>query len=298
MDITDADMDSDFGYTTNHPDIVAHAKRCYAEYPTIVNNIPKEKNIYDKSIENYALIDNNLAKSQLDIGESSNLAQIAQTYACNFSDQKYQDYTCILSVVAQISIDNCKRRYDIDTTDEIRRIRNDMNIKEHGYPQFWQLIRPDFNKSRINEHLRCPMNYLCDLDLSKYRSDDDTLPMSRFFISYKNNNRVQSRKVEELIEKYSLKITNSLSDDPDDDGKSFLLRSDFDDLVSEIQNTTISSNYLGMFSWLIDRAFRITPDLKKMGHKVQSQINRNRALLIRVLYLVNKKALLKCFGKH
>lgn len=92
------DQDSDFGYTTNQPDIVAHARYCYLNYPTIVNNIPKDSNSYGNTKDDFALIDNKLAASQLDIGESSNLAQIAQTYSCNLSDSKYDDYVCILSV--------------------------------------------------------------------------------------------------------------------------------------------------------------------------------------------------------
>ena len=35
-------------------------------------------------MDDYAAIDNKLAESQTDIGESSNLAQIAQTYDYNF----------------------------------------------------------------------------------------------------------------------------------------------------------------------------------------------------------------------
>ena len=65
-----------------------------------MNNIPKEQNVYKNTMDDYAKIDNGLAKSQTDIGESSNLAQIAQTYACNFADEKYQDYVCILSILA------------------------------------------------------------------------------------------------------------------------------------------------------------------------------------------------------
>ena len=89
-----ADQDSDSGYTTNQTDIVEHARLCYLNYPTIVNNIPKDKNCYRRTMDDYAKIDSGLANSQLDIGESSNLAQIAQTYACNFSDQKYINYVC------------------------------------------------------------------------------------------------------------------------------------------------------------------------------------------------------------
>ena len=95
-----SDMDSDSIYTTNQKDIVAHAKYCVKHYPTIVNNIPKEKNTYSSSLENFAKIDNKLAASQMSIGSSSNLAQIALSYSYSFSDQKYINYVCILSVLA------------------------------------------------------------------------------------------------------------------------------------------------------------------------------------------------------
>ena len=95
-----ADMDSDSIYTTNQKDIVAHAKYCVKHYPTIVNNIPKEKNSYSSSLEDFAKIDNKLAASQMSIGSSSNLAQIALSYSYSFPDKKYINYVCILSVLA------------------------------------------------------------------------------------------------------------------------------------------------------------------------------------------------------
>lgn len=79
---------------------MAHAKYCVENYPTIVNCIPKEKNIYDNTPLDFAKIDNRLAASQVAIGQSSNLAQIALTYTYNFKEQKYEDYVSILSVVA------------------------------------------------------------------------------------------------------------------------------------------------------------------------------------------------------
>lgn len=87
-------------FCTNQPDITNHAKHCYINNPTVVNNIPKEKNHYDLSMYNHAIIDNNLSKSQMAIGESSNLAQLALTYGYSFTDKEYDDYVCILSVVA------------------------------------------------------------------------------------------------------------------------------------------------------------------------------------------------------
>lgn len=95
-----SDMDSDSIYTTNQKEIVEHAKYCYETFPTIVNNIPKEKNNYNNTLLDFAVVDNKLAAANMAIGESSNLAQIALSYTYNFDDQVYRDAVCILSVLA------------------------------------------------------------------------------------------------------------------------------------------------------------------------------------------------------
>lgn len=303
-----SDQDSDSLYVTNQSDIVKYAKHCYMQYPTIVNNIPKEKNSYLLSLENYATIDNNLAAAQLAIGESSNLAQVCLTYTYNFDDQKYKDYVCILSVLAQVAIDNAKRRFDIDLTEEITRIKKDMNIKENGYPTFWSVIRKGFNKKRINEQLMCPMNYIFDIKVGKYKNIASTIPMNNFFVKFnidENEKRRKSRKVEEFIQKYSLdlylkyqkpKDENKL-DDEDENDEYLLLRSDFEDLINDISQVYISKNYLGLMSWLIDRAFIITSGAKRKSSVTENTTNNNRAILLKTLYLVNKEAFLKCFSK-
>lgn len=292
-----SDMDSDSIYTTNQKDIVKYAKHCYLNYPTIVNNIPKEKNSYNYSLENFANIDNNLAAAQLAIGESSNLAQVCLTYTYNYDDQKYKDYVCILSVLAQVAIDNAKRRFDIDLTEEISKIKKDMNIKENGYPAFWSIIRKGFNKNRINKDLKCPMNFIFDIEVGKYRNNTTTLPMSDFFVQHElKEHHKTSKKVENLIQKYSLELYSYNSDINDNLEDYLLLRHDFDELIYDIQNIYISRNYLGLMSWLINRAFCITSGVKRHANKtMQSTINTNKALLLKVLYSVNKDAFLKCF---
>jgi len=70
-------------------------------YPTIVNNIPKEKNHYSNTAEDKAYVDYKIASANMAIGESSNLAQLGQTYWISYKEQKYYDYVCILSVLAQ-----------------------------------------------------------------------------------------------------------------------------------------------------------------------------------------------------
>lgn len=292
------DMDSDSGYTTNQPDIVQHAKKCYSDHPTIVNLIPRDSKKYNRSMDEYALIDNNLANSQLDIGLSSNLAQIARTYSCNFNDEKYVDYVCILSVLAQVAIDNAKRRFDIDLGDEIKRIQKDLDIKTNLYPSFWLLIKKNFKKDNINEELKCPMNYLYNLDLSEFHNSTSTLPMSHFFNKFEMSNNIRTcRKVEDLIAKYSLNLYDINSRDSEDNDY-LLLRKDFDNLILDIQKIKISKNYLGLFSWMIDRAFKILPGSLRNQKSISSVLNKNKPLLLKTLYEVNSSNLLKCFSKN
>lgn len=249
-------------------------------------------------MSDYAKMDNALASSQLDIGESSNLAQLAQTYMCNFDDDKYNDYVCVLSVIAQAAIDNSKRRYDIDITKEIKRIKNDMDIKIHGYPSFWSIIKKDFNKNNINSDLHCPMNYLFDLDLGKFRDDSSTLPMSYFFVKYEKDINIRTcKRVEELISKYSLKIHKSGEEETIRDDY-FLLRKDFDDLINDIKRMKISSNYIGLFSWMIDRAFKILPGVIRNQKSLNTVLNKNKPILLKVLFNINSSNLLKCFSKN
>lgn len=289
------DMDSDFGLCTNQIDVVELARKCYLTHPTIVNNIPKEKNVYSNTMDDYAAIDDALAKSQTDIGESSNLAQIAQTYTYNFNDKKFDDYVCILSVLAQVAIDNAKRRFDIDLPVEIKRIKDDMEITKNKYPKFWKVIKRGFKQKNINPDLKCPMNYLCDLELDKFRSPSSTLPMSNFFIKHELDiHRRTSKKVEELISNFSLNLLDVQKNDSVTDDDLLLIRSDFDLLVNEIQSLNISSNYLGLMSWLLDRAFLITPNVSR-NKMLNTKLHKNRSILISVLYTVNQKTFLNCF---
>lgn len=291
-----ADQDSDFLYVTNQPNIVNHARTCYQEYPTIVNNIPKSTKKYENSIISFAEIDNMLAKSQLNIGESSNLAQIAQTYSYNSDDEKYKNYTCILSVLAQVAIDSAKRQFEIDLTEEIKRIKKDLDIKKNKYPYFWSIIKKNFNKKNINYKLKCPMNFLAEQKISKYRSDGNTIPIYKFFVKHKlDMTRKTSKKIEELISRYSLKIQEFNCGKNDDNDDYLLLRSDFDDLVHTIRGMSISGNYIGLFSWLLDRAFEMTYDVNR-NKKLNKKLSINKSLLLKVLYDVNPKALLDCFS--
>lgn len=247
-------------------------------------------------------MDNLLSASQRNIGESSNLAQVCLTYTFNYADQKYKDYACILAVLAQASIDSCKRSFSIDITNEIKRIRADIGIKENKYPPFWQQIRKGFPSNRINFKLDSPMCKLYKMDFESYKPSTETIPTSAFFQKFPlDMSRKVSRNVEELIQKFQLQLLESRieKEDGSTDVESFLLlRDDFDQLIDDIRRTTLPSKYIGLFSWLLDRAFVMTPQMEQQTAGLKSKLNKNRAILLRVLYEVNPEALLKCFSKR
>ena len=289
------DWDSDQVFVTNQHDIADYAKYCYINHPTIVNNIPKEKNHYDLSMYNHAVIDNNLAKAQMAIGESSNLAQLALTYGYSFTDKEYDDYVCALSVIAQAAIDNAKRTYDIDLNSEIRRIKQELNVKHNGYPRFWLYVNYAIPKSKINNKLQCPMNVLFDYKPPKIRSNESTLPMCYFYNHHQlKEDRRKSKKVEAFIEAYGLRLYQNAIDDIEDD---LILREDFENMVEDIKRVYISKDYLGLFSWLIDRAFHLRANLDGNGRKSKAKTDKNKVLLLKTLYTINPSNLLKIFQK-
>lgn len=291
-----ADQDSDSIYATNQEDIVSHAKFCYENYPTIVNMIPKEKNHYDNTMDNFADIDNKLAAAQLAIGESSNLAQLSLSYTYNFDDDKYSDYVCILSVVAQAAIDNTKRTFDIDIPSEIKRIKKELDITESKYPKFFSIVKKNFKNENINKSLKCPMNCLYDVEIAKVRDSRPPISMSEFFTPVPlDSERKKCKQVEKMIEKYSLQVYQYNIDQKSDEY--LVLKYDFYKMVEDIRAMYISKNYKALMSWLINRAFLITPDIRCNQKTIRTKLNKNRALLLKTLYTVNADLFLECFKK-
>lgn len=254
------------------------------------------------------------------IGQSSNLAQLALTYTYNFNDQKYDDYVCILAVLAQVAIDNSKRKFDVELDKEIPRIKKELDIEKNGLPSFWLITKKDKRKVKsdkerkerqrgnkekikknLNKDLICPMNYLYDLKLKYKRDPQTTLPMSHFFIKHNvESHHRKSKKVEELIQKYSFNLHKFYTEHDginweDDKESVLLLHSEFEQLIKDIQAVYISKNYLGLMSWLINRAFFIGSGVKGKINVITSNLDQNKSILMKVLYSTNKEAFLACF---
>lgn len=297
-----SDFDSDSIYTTNQPDIVERAKYCYEHYPTIVNNIPKEKNIYDNTQYNQALIDNKLAASQRDIGESTNVAQICLSYWHTTGDERYGAYADALAVICQCSIDGTKRTFDVDIPGEIKRIKTEIDIKKNGYPVFWRDIRRDCNKNLINPNLDCPMNAVHSLTVGRAEFKNDTISIAEFFVNHENmETQKKSKAIEKLIEDYSLEVNDYQRDKKKykekDENDYLLLRSDYEDLLEAIRRISLPNKYVGLMSWLVNRCFMMTPGMIRNKDKIQTKLSKNRPLLLKILYDLNPDLLLKCFKK-
>lgn len=241
------DWDSDFMFVTNNPTMVQCAQDAYTNYHTIVNALEESGIEYENSMEAYAEMDNKFAKSRMGIGYSSNLAQLALTYywtekvKVNSNKQtikELHDNFIILSVLAQIIIDGCKREYEIDGLEEIERIQKmdcmykTKKIKdEHGeikeikcdFPIFMKYTRDipvtkngielpydivknsrDKLKRRINYSLICPMNWLQEwLNKIQGASQEKTTPTEEYLIEVEGKaNYRQVSKIQSLVANY------------------------------------------------------------------------------------------------
>lgn len=215
----------------------------------------------------------------------------------------------------QIAVDSSKRAYDININDEIKRIKKDMDLENNGLPYFWLVTKRDKRKVRTDEQrkerdrnnkakirkriepsLDCPMNYLYRLRFDRVNNDSPSLDMSEFWIKHDiQNGRRNSKIVESLIENYSLKIYEYNSSEYKEDSDYLLLKDDFNKMIEDIKKIYITKNYLGMMSWLINRAFCIGDGVKKNKGQMNSRLYKNRAILLKTLYVVSPDIFLQCF---
>ena len=247
------DFDSDFMLVTNQKEIVKASKICYENYPTVVNALKESGVSYQNTKTAYADMDNKFSGTQMGIGWSSNLAQLAMTYYWtelakenpdeNLLKEYYDNFT-ILAVLAQLVIDSCKRSFEIDGEEEIKRISKlpcmsltkkievgDDKFKtiKCDFPEFMRYTREiphtkdgkelpsevvGKNKSklrrRINPDLQCPMNWLEEwLNKIQNISNTNTIPTKDFFIKIPGDgNRRQISKIRKLVEYYDGCIKN------------------------------------------------------------------------------------------
>lgn len=314
------DFDSDFFFVTNNNVMVQSAKVAYKKYPTIVNKLKESGLTYKNTMKEYARMDNKFAKSRIGIGESSNLAQLAMTYYWTEPTRELYDNFVILSVLAQVIIDGCKREYEVDALDEIKRIKklncmnrfieienDDGNIikQKMDFPEFMRYTRKisytkngkEIEKDIVNEQknrlnnricsdLICPMNALqIVLDEIKRSSTKDSIPTKEFIIDVKGKaNPKQLNKILEYAKELDLLSKSNMSDE---DIIAYSER--FDEILSELKKMKIRNPKT------MNRLIVIALDACKLGRKKEySKYTRN---LLNLLYNMDKEAFLSNFIK-
>lgn len=328
------DEDSDFMLFTNQETIVECARKCYAEYPTVINALQKSGVAYRNTKTDYACMDHKLSGAGMGIGWSSNLAQLAMTYywterAKEHADEdklrQLYDSFIILSVLAQIIIDSCKRRYEIDGTDEIRRISrlpcmtplredsgSDTGSRRCDLPAFMKYTR-EINytkngrelpreevaeaktklKGRINYSLQCPMNWLEQwLDQIPGSSTSQTTPTSDFFIKMKGkpNNR-QMTRIRSLIEDYDLTVKSIYASESDEDVIADRLLEESELLLEELKKLKIRNPVT--INRLIETALGLSAEAPgRKSREVSSKCTRK---MLNCLYRTDRELFLRNF---
>ena len=77
-----------------------------------------------------------------------------------------------------------------------------------------------------------------------------------------------------------------------------MLELEFEKLLKDIKEIYIADDYRGLISTLIDRAFCITEGRKYNKEKIKTTTDRNKSLLLKILYDINPEALLECFSEN
>lgn len=193
-------------------------------------------------------------------------------------------------------------------SEEIKRIREDLNIDEIGLPAFWFRIQKSKNgfgskfnpgevyasKDQPNPDLVCPMNFIDAYSIPrKGRRNHSRLPNNQFYFRFPlNADKKQAVCIEKMIHKYSVERYVRLSDYPDFS----LEKAFFEELIEDLKRFPWNDNYEGIMSWIINRILCI--DGKSQNEKFQSALDKNRPLVLNALYRVNSEAFLKCFSKN
>lgn len=316
--------------TTNNPIMVKCAKECYDKFPTIVNSLKESGVTYNNTMLEYSRMDNKFAKSRMGIGLSSNLAMLALTYYWTESNKALYDNFVILSVLAQVIIDGCKREYEVDGIQEIDRImrldcmkmvkdiiENDISktikcdlprfmkytkqikFTKDGKERDYDDVKKDKTKllGRINNNLICPMNWLEEiLDKIKIIPSTNTTLTESFFIKMegKGNHR-QMSKIRKLVESYDLYVKNNIQkyDNENKEEKKLFYNNccdKFDDMLIVIRNMKI--NNIITINRLIETSLQIETLYQTKNKNVNSKYTRK---ILNTLYKTNKCKLLSNF---
>ena len=298
-----------------------------------LHSIDKLKKLNESALKNDICIASVLAQTAIDSAKREYNVDIEKSISeitkhLNISENQYPKFWKIVDDRAKVSTKGIDE--DLSSEDQISEEENKSQNKKKKEKRKGKIYRD-------RSILDCPMNIVFEKDYNSEcnkllkankengkRSNLKTLDMEDFFkVDLKNKPQSdcqkqlqqglkeskkevppEARRIEELVKKFSLSLSENAKEKNNDDEYDLylLLKSDFRYLKKEIK-TLIKENKTQerfsefIFSWLIDRAFLISVRSRAHSNQIEAVTKKNKSLLLKVLYDVDKDALLKCFSK-
>ena len=204
------DFDSDTALITNNSVLIAAAKKYYKKFKVPFNAVEAESKPKAYTMENLADLDHKTSVNL--IGEIVNLSQLLNSiYWHRMSENApakeladiYMDI-CTLSVMSGIEIDKAKKVFEIDSEEELAKIRN--KYKGKTFPEFFTYI--DKLKSTKRKIKRSGYTkYNCSMDrlygqivnknLEVCRADGDII---KVIMNYHDKRRIDHEQADMIIE--------------------------------------------------------------------------------------------------
>lgn len=303
--------------------MVEAAKKAYKEYPTVVNAVSESKSTYDNNLEDYAKMDSLMQSAQKAIGGSSDSAQLAQSYmwtkiANGEIDEEYEILyhdVVILAVLAQLAIDGCKKIFEINVNDEIKRIRSQKCMdKEKDFPKFmrythkipitkngkdrpYEEIKKDKDRvvKRIDNDIICPMNWLIEcLEKIQGAGSPTGIDIKTLMVEKPKPKAtdMQMRKIRKIIEDYDAFTIGYMYNDesfPTEYSES-LLKNKSEEVYEKISNMKIS---LSTMYRLIESCMGYNG--RTNIDKVYKNATKYATKTLNVLHHSNRERFLSCF---
>jgi hypothetical protein len=292
---------------------------------------------YNNTLAEYAKMDSHMARAQMAIGMSSNLAQLAMTYYWTelVSEDRDEDKIkqlydnfVILSVIAQVAIDGIKREYSVDAQEETNRISKmscmtmlkydaSGDVYKCDFPEFmrytrsvsatkngkfrgYEAIKEDTVKlsKRINRDLQCPANWV-EEELDKIQNASTSKTTDELELL------VKPESLTDGINYRQMEKVKELYDDYINSKNELFIRmneyEDFKDYKIELMELFV--RFVEEVSKIKIRSQKTMLTLIKIGMNDYTDLwtrsfQYNYIALLNVLYNSHRKRFLSCFVKN
>ncbi|GIN58487.1 hypothetical protein J8TS2_28060 [Lederbergia ruris] len=316
------DMDSDtvLIFADENFNKIVDRTLVHRNYPVILNQITSEASPVELTNENIAEIDEKTAKSQMWIGQITNLAQYQVSLLWDIQNSEDDtekkeekinellDNLSILVVLSNVAIDYSKKVVNVDVDKALRDIKKSkaakievveegekgkikFKLKSRKKPRFWKYVS---SSAAEMESFECPMDILIehinDIPKGLYRAN---MPFGNLLINVKDKgDHKQIKDIVELISYFDneIKQLNSNNSDPKCTEKNDKLVSLYDDITEKISKKKIKPETMG-------EILREIANMYDNPNKI-SDLSAIAVHLLNTLYKTNKKEILKLFIKR